>query len=211
MLFSRLLYGLLISSYYPLVATFLFGEVMASIYLITYFKCMSDRSYVLRMLCKALIVLVPVTLYAILGATGVTGQTAEEAGIWVGYVGVVGSIALYLSPFETIKQVIASKSAESIPIAFCLAGTASNAIWVAYAIVVKDTSVLIPNAFCCMLAAIQCVLYAIYNPNRAELRVSKNDSSSTDIEGETSDAAASAHEMDLESGEYAALASPRQV
>lgn len=211
MLLSRLLYGLLIASYYPLVATFLFGETVASIYLITYFRCTSDRSYVLRVFCKALIILVPVTLYAILGATSVTGQTAEEAGTWVGYVGVVGSIALYLSPFETIKQVITTKSAESIPIALCLAGTASNAIWVAYAIVVKDTSVLIPNAFCCVLAAVQCVLYAIYNPNRAELRVGKDHNSSTDNDGETSDAATSAHEMDLESGEYAALASPRQV
>lgn len=162
----RLLYGLLTGNIFPLVVTFLFGEAMAMIYTAIFYRWTSDRAHAAKIVRHVAFILSLVTLYAVLAALGKTNQTTEQAGKCVGYIGVCASFILYLSPFESIMQVLTTKSGESIPINMCAAGTVSNAIWVAYAALTLDMFMLIPNAICMVLAAIQVTLYWVFRPKR---------------------------------------------
>lgn len=160
----RLLYGLLTGNIFPLVVTFLFGEVMATIYTAIYYRWTSEKALVAKIVRRVAVILSLATLYAVLAALGKTNQTKAQAGKCVGYIGVCASFILYLSPFESIMQVLATKSGESIPINMCVAGTVSNAIWVAYAALTHDVFMLIPNAVCMLLASIQVTLYWVFRP-----------------------------------------------
>lgn len=160
----RLLYGLLTDNIFPLVITFLFGEIMATIYTAIYYCWTSERAHVAKIVRRVTVILSLVTIYAGLAALGKTDQTTAQAGKCVGYIGICASFILYLSPFESIMQVLATKSGESIPINMCVAGTVSNAIWVTYAALTHDVFMLIPNAVCMVLAAIQVTLYWVFRP-----------------------------------------------
>lgn len=160
------MYGYLSDDIFPLCATYLFGDAVAILYIMGFYRYTSDQTYVLKVIAAAGSALLVVTLYAVLGKVGITHQSTDRVAEIIGFIGIAMSIILYASPLETIRRVISTKSASSIPILLCVAGTVSNALWTAYGLVIVDYFVIIPNSICLVLASIQVVLYVIYNPNR---------------------------------------------
>lgn len=107
-----------------------------------------------------------VTIYAALGFGGVTHQSRNQVEQIIGFIGIATSVLLYASPLETIRRVLATKSAASIPIWLCVAGTVSNALWTVYAVTISDFFFLVPNAICLAFAGFQMLLYTVFNPSR---------------------------------------------
>lgn len=160
------MYGYLSDNIFPLCATYLFGDVVGILYIAAFCRYTTARIYALQVITAAGSALLLITVYAVLGKLGVTHQTTDRVAEIIGFVGIAMSIILYASPLETIRRVIRTKSASSIPILLCVAGTVSNALWTVYGLIIVDYFVVIPNSICLVLASIQVVLYLIYNPNR---------------------------------------------
>lgn len=162
-----MLYGLLVGSIFPLFITYITGDVFAILFVGVYISVTSAKSYVVKVTGAVGAFLLLLTLYAVLGRFGVTGQTAEQIGQTVGFVGVGVSVVLYASPFETIKQVVHTKSAATIPIVMCVVGSVSNSLWVVYGIVDTDLFVIVPNVICVALGLVQVVLYFVFLPRHS--------------------------------------------
>ncbi|ETI32660.1 hypothetical protein F443_20579 [Phytophthora nicotianae P1569] len=69
-----------------------------------------------------------VSLYVVLGVSGVFGQTKSEVGTSLGYAGCPFSFSMFASPLATLKHVISTKSSASIPINMCTMILVSTAL-----------------------------------------------------------------------------------
>lgn len=161
----RTLYGLVTSDFFPLVVTYVIGDVCSVLYIAVFYRYTRERAYAQRVLALASVVLGAITLYAVLGSTGVLQQPRDVIVQVVGYVTVCGSVVLYTSPFETIARVLLTKSSASIPVLMCTCGFVCNALWVAYGLAQRDAFVWGLGVFCALFALVQVVLYFVYSPS----------------------------------------------
>ncbi|KAG6592601.1 MtN3-like protein [Phytophthora cinnamomi] len=161
-----MLYGWATADYFPLFATYLFGDVMSVLYIGVYFRWTKQRSYALKVIGASFFVVVLTATYTILGITGVTGQSTDQVGLVTGYFMAVGSVLLYISPFETIKTVLKTRSGASIPFGMCLAGATSNVLWMFNGLLTSDIFVFLLGTVCAALGFMQVVLYLVYRPGR---------------------------------------------
>lgn len=148
------------------MTTSAFGCVSSLIYIAAYFKWTHGRRYVVKLNCVVLLGLLFVTLYAVLGVVGVTRQSREQVRDVVGFVAVSVNIFLYASPFETVRQVLKTKSAATLPIAMCGVAAVNCSLWLICGIVDNDMFIVTPNVIGVTLSVIQVKLYVIYNPKR---------------------------------------------
>ncbi|KAL4159205.1 hypothetical protein PRNP1_004971 [Phytophthora ramorum] len=163
-----MLYGWATADYFPLFATYLFGDIMAVLYISVYFRWTKERSYALKATGASFLVVAITALYTILGLTGVTGQSTDQVGNVTGYMMAVGSVLLYISPFETIKSVLKTRSGASIPFGMCLAGATSNVLWMINGLLTSDIFIFLLGTVCAALGLVQVVLYLIYRPGRMQ-------------------------------------------
>lgn len=166
-----MLYGLFTSNYFPLVATYGTGELLAIIYVSVYFAFTRERTYALKALGTALLFAAVVSAYALLGWQGVLGQSIDDVGEIVGVIGVGIVIVLYSSPFETLLHVLRTKNAQSMPILMISVGTISNALWTLYAFLDDEIIVAITNVICLTFGTVQVALYVVYYPRRNKLEL----------------------------------------
>ncbi|KAG1684962.1 hypothetical protein DVH05_010135 [Phytophthora capsici] len=169
-----MIYGYVTNDVFPLLVTYLFGEVLAACYVVVFFRYTKSRAYTAKAVAFALIFTALGTTYAVLGRQGVTNQSLNTVGDFMGWITAGGSFLLYTSPFETIKRVLQTKSGASIPIALCCAGFVSNALWILYGLVVDDMFVFGLGVFCTALPLFQIVLYFLFNPKRQQLATGKD-------------------------------------
>uniref|UniRef100_K3WEY0 Uncharacterized protein n=1 Tax=Globisporangium ultimum (strain ATCC 200006 / CBS 805.95 / DAOM BR144) TaxID=431595 RepID=K3WEY0_GLOUD len=138
---AQMMYGYLSGSIFPLCATYLFGDVVSVMYIIVFYRYTSERKYTFQVVASVVFVLLLVTVYVALGKLGVTDQSTNQVSSIIGFIGIGVSIILYASPLETIKRVITTKSASSIPILLCVVGTISNALWTADGLIIGDITI----------------------------------------------------------------------
>ncbi|GMF36421.1 unnamed protein product [Phytophthora fragariaefolia] len=163
-------FGLIVMCYYfPLFATYLFGDIMSILYIGVYFRWTKQRSYALKAIGISFAIVVTTAVYTILGMTGVTGQSTDQVGLVTGYIMAVGSVLLYTSPFETIKTVLQTRSGASIPFGMCLAGSTSNILWMINGLLTSDIFVFLLGTVCAALGMVQVVLYLVFRPCRAQV------------------------------------------
>lgn len=158
------IYGLFTDSVFPVVITNALGLLAATVYTAVYFVHTTERRAVLKLIACVGAGLACVTVYAVLGAAGVTGQTLKEAGKVVGFLAVSANIALFASPFETVATIVRTKNASSLPIALCFVAMINCALWVLYGIIGDDMFVLTPNALGFVFSVVQVSLYVKYRP-----------------------------------------------
>ncbi|KAE9347907.1 hypothetical protein PF008_g7603 [Phytophthora fragariae] len=163
-----MLYGLATADYFPLFATYLFGDIMSVLYIGVYFRWTKQRSYAMKAIGVSFSVVVLTAAYTTLGMTGVTGQSSDQIGLVTGYMMAVGSVLLYISPFETIKTVLKTRSGASIPFGMCLAGSTSNILWMVNGLLTSDIFIFLLGAVCAALGLVQVVLYLVYRPDRVQ-------------------------------------------
>lgn len=163
------IFGFFEGNYFPVVATFGSGVLISHVYIAIYYRYTREREYVRRVYCFAVTFLLLVALYAVLGATGVTGQTRLGVRDVVGYTAVCVTLILYGSPFEKVRQVFKYKTAIFIPIHMVCAGSTNNAFWIVYTYLDKDWFLFVTNVCCLVFGIGQLTLYCIYHPARCPL------------------------------------------
>lgn len=99
-----------------------------------------------------------------LSVLDVTSQSREQVRDIVGFAAVGVNISLYASPFETIRQVLNTKSAATLPIAMCSVAAVNCSLWLICSIVDNDMFILTPNVIGVTLSAIQVTLYVMHTP-----------------------------------------------
>eukprot|EP00644_Phytophthora_capsici_P018322 jgi/Phyca11/131975/e_gw1.125.28.1 len=161
-----LLYAYVVKNIFPLFSVCVFGDVVLSIYVAIYAKYCPDRAYVTRTFVLGFAPFVLVTAYAILVAVGAINQSRDQLGDVLGYLANVVTFALFLSPFEKIKLVIATKSSAAIPVLLCSIIFINSSLWLVNGIVDDDLFIVVPNVVGVMLTAIQLTLYYTYRPGR---------------------------------------------
>ncbi|KAG7375947.1 hypothetical protein PHYBOEH_001930 [Phytophthora boehmeriae] len=163
-----MLYGLATADYFPLFATYLFGDVVSVVYIVVFFRWTKARAYAVKAIGATFVIVALAAVYTILGMAGVTGQSNNEVGQFTGYMMAVGSVLLYVAPLETIKTVLKTRSGASIPFGMCLAGATSNVLWVVNGLLTGDTFIFFLGAVCSALGFVQVALYLIFRPANKE-------------------------------------------
>ncbi|KAG6949938.1 hypothetical protein JG688_00014414 [Phytophthora aleatoria] len=165
-----MLYGYLADNMFPIFATQAFSQTAALIYNIVFFRYTvpEKRNALYKLYSRAFAVHCAFSIYTILGVAGVTNQTKGQVGDWVGYAAIVINIWMYASPLGTLKHVIATKNAASIPINLSVMIFVSASLWLASGIVDDDFFVWGINAIGTMLSFIQIVVYYIFRPTQQQ-------------------------------------------
>ncbi|KAG7385274.1 hypothetical protein PHYBOEH_009090 [Phytophthora boehmeriae] len=165
-------YGYLTGSTFPVGITQGLGELAAFTYNVVYFRfsSTSQRKELRKVYAGAFALYCAITLYFVLGVAGATHQSHNEVGTWLGYVGTAISVVVFASPFATLKRVVETKSAASIPINLSLMILVSSVLWVATGLLDSDYFITGLNAAGVVLGSIQIVLYCMYRPSREKHR-----------------------------------------
>ncbi|XP_009614916.1 bidirectional sugar transporter SWEET12-like isoform X2 [Nicotiana tabacum] len=81
----------------------------------------------------------------------------------VGWICLVFSLCVFVSPLCIMRQVIKTKSAEYMPFFLSVFLTLSAVMWFFYGLLLKDFNIAIPNVLGFILGILQMVLYVMYN------------------------------------------------
>ncbi|KAG2769973.1 hypothetical protein JG687_00011768 [Phytophthora cactorum] len=163
-----LVYAYVTDSMFPLFATQVFGQLAAIAYNIIYYRwSVPEKCKGLRKLYAwAFASHCALSLYTVMGLLGATHQSNAEVGTYLGYVGIVIDVWMFGSPLGTLKHVMKTKSAASIPINLSLMLFVSTTLWVVSGMVDSDYFVSGLNAIGSLLSIVQIVFYIIYRPTR---------------------------------------------
>ncbi|KAG1691917.1 hypothetical protein DVH05_026077 [Phytophthora capsici] len=163
-----MLYGYLEGSIFPVGVTQGFGQLASIVFNLVYIRWSPKhkRKELLKGYAWALSLHCVVTLYFVLVVTGITGQSFADASTSLGYFGLVFSIGVFASPLGTLKRVIQTKSAVSIPVNMSLMIFVSSVLWVATGLLDSDYFIAGLNAAGVLLGVVQIVLYYHYRPSR---------------------------------------------
>ncbi|KAF4040639.1 Sugar efflux transporter for intercellular exchange [Phytophthora infestans] len=114
----------------------------------------------------ALLGYVAITAYVVLGIAGVTNQTDDETGKTLGYAGIVINLWMYGSPLGTVRHVVKTRSAASLPINLSVMMFFTTVLWVAISIVDGDMLIMSLNIAGVVLSIIQISLYIRFRPEQ---------------------------------------------
>ncbi|GMF41890.1 unnamed protein product [Phytophthora fragariaefolia] len=162
-------YGYLIDSIFPLMATQLFGIVASIVFTAFYYRWAADRRPIHRLLAIGLACCTALTVYVVLGVTGFTNQNDEQVGKSLGYAGLVFNIWMYASPLGTIRHVIRTKSVASLPINISIMMFFNTVLWVSLSIVDDDMIILCINVIGIMLSVTQIAVYMHFRKNSSTI------------------------------------------
>jgi solute carrier family 50 protein (sugar transporter) len=157
-----MIYGYVTNDVFPLLVTYAVGDALSIIFLSVYYYWSTEKKHVLKVCASILAVNILVTTYAVLG------YNLQEHSIVIRVVGIIAigsSIFFYASPLTTIKKVLQTKNAASIPFGMVVVGTINNTLWIIYGFLINDILLITPTIVNGTLGAIQLVLYVIYRPS----------------------------------------------
>ncbi|KAG4046171.1 hypothetical protein PC123_g18440 [Phytophthora cactorum] len=163
------LYGYLTDSIFPLMATQLFGELAAIVFTVIYYRWSIDRPALNKLLAWALLAYTVITAYVVLGIARVTNQSDDEVGKTLGYAGIVINLWMYGSPLGTVRHVINTRSAASLPINLSVMMFFTTVLWVAISIVDGDMLIMSLNIAGVVLSIIQITLYIRFRPGQCTM------------------------------------------
>ncbi|KAG2769886.1 hypothetical protein PC129_g15489 [Phytophthora cactorum] len=160
-------YAYMTDSTFPLLVTQVIGQTASIVFMVFYYRWTVDHRAVTRLLARGLAFSLAFTVYVVLGVTGVTNQSDDQVGTTLGYVGLVVNLWMYASPLGTIRHVIRTKSAASLPINISIMMFFSTTLWVALSVVDDDKIIMSLNITGIFLSVTQITVYMRYRPNKS--------------------------------------------
>ncbi|KAG4990494.1 bidirectional sugar transporter SWEET17-like isoform X1 [Glycine soja] len=161
-------YGIIKAGEYLVATVNGFGILMETIYIILFLiyapKGIRGRTAILALILDVVIL----TAILIITQLALEGETRSGA---VGVMGAGLNIVMYSSPLSVMKTVVTTKSVEYMPFLLSFFFFFNGAVWLLYAVLVRDVILGVPNGTGFLLGAMQLVLYAIYRNGK---RVSNN-------------------------------------
>ncbi|KAL4139095.1 hypothetical protein PRIC2_002593 [Phytophthora ramorum] len=158
-----MMYGYMGDNYFPIFSCFAFADLAALGYVAVYWRYTADRRYVARVLAIMVTVLAIISIYAISGGFGYTGQTRAEVAKILGYIGDATAICLYASPMEKVVQVLKHKSAAFINAHMVMASLTNNVMWLTYGMLQDNWIIMGPNILFVALNSSTLMLCIVYN------------------------------------------------
>ncbi|KAG2527478.1 hypothetical protein JM18_003771 [Phytophthora kernoviae] len=176
--FTWAMYGYLSGAYFPVLSINAAGTLTSLAFSTVFYRWSSDRAALHKMGAAILIWMVLVITFAVLCRSDVLSISSDIQEKIVGYLAVILNICLYASPLQTMKLVLSTKSAASLPAMMCCVNLVNGSLWVLYGILANDMFVLTPNALGVALSAIQVMLCIKYR--------SKGDTLGGNVKGDVS-------------------------
>jgi solute carrier family 50 (sugar transporter) len=158
-------YGLLHNDIFPLMVTNATGAVLGALYTAVYYHFTTDKPYAHKVFAGFGAVIFLITLYAILGRSGYTGQSHDSVAKVMGILGNVFVFVFFVAPFENIKQVFRHRSGVFLPILLVLANVLNGSAWLTYGLLVSDMIVIVPNVGAVTISGIQVAVYLYFHPS----------------------------------------------
>ncbi|KAI5060231.1 hypothetical protein GOP47_0024651, partial [Adiantum capillus-veneris] len=136
-----------------------FGVFMESLYLLVYVPFAQGKNK-MKMLVIILIILVA---YGIIIVLTLTVLPIDKRALFVGTIAAVLNTAMYAAPLAAMRNVIQTKSVDSMPFLLSLCTFVNSCLWAIYGILKKDPFIIIPNALGIIFGIMQLALYAHYH------------------------------------------------
>lgn len=159
-----MMYGYLTARYFPIFSMFLIGDLLAVFYLSVYWRFTTERAYMKKVLAFVLLFLVAMSVYAILGGLGLSGQTDASFSATFGGISVFMSLCLYGAPMEKIFQVLRHKSGAFFNFPMVIAAIINNLIWMTYGLLTDFWYITGPHILFATIGFFAVFLYFKYNP-----------------------------------------------
>ncbi|RLN31438.1 hypothetical protein BBJ28_00006700, partial [Nothophytophthora sp. Chile5] len=161
-----MIYSYLIGNFFPLFSVTAFSAVTSIFFAAVYFWWSTERRkfYVLWGVTAAGLAII--TMYVAIAVAGVTHQSEHQVVVILGYLCVVMNLLLKVAPLETIKRIVRTKNASSMPVTMSIVAVANGVLWVWTSAILNDMFVLTPNAAGAALGGVQVIVYIIYRPGK---------------------------------------------
>ncbi|POM67828.1 MtN3-like protein [Phytophthora palmivora] len=159
------MYGILSGTYFPVMSVNAFGTLTSLAFALVFYRWSSDRRELHKLAAIAGGWAVLLLVFAVLCKTAVIPLSEYAQKTIVGYLAVTINVALYASPLQTMKLVLQTKSAASLPATMCCVNLVNGSLWVLYGILANDMFVLTPNAMGVVLSVVQVVLCIKFRHN----------------------------------------------
>ncbi|GMF30666.1 unnamed protein product [Phytophthora fragariaefolia] len=161
------IYGYLVGNFSPLFFVAVLGVITSSVFIGIFYKFTQERAPVHKLCAVNLLIVVVVIIYTTIALTTTfTHQSRHEINVTIGWTTIVASIAMFGAPLATVKKVVQTKSAASMPFAMCLTYAINCLLWVVLCLLAPDKFVMIPNAAGAALGIVQLMLCYIYRPKK---------------------------------------------
>jgi solute carrier family 50 protein (sugar transporter) len=151
-------YGFLSGAYFPVMSINAFGALTSLAFTAVFYRWSADRRPLHKMGAVTAAWVFIVLLFVVLCRTDVLALSSNAQEKIVGYIAVIINVVLYASPLQTMKLVLKTKSAASLPATMCCVNLVNGSLWVLYGILAADMFVLSPNALGVALSAVQVAL-----------------------------------------------------
>jgi solute carrier family 50 protein (sugar transporter) len=157
-------YGYMIENWFPIFWIYAFGDLVALLFLSLYWRYTKQRRYVNTVLSVIAAILIAITIYAVVGGLGHTGQSRGSMGSVMGVLADISAICMYAAPMEKLLQVLKYRSAAFINADMVVAGLANNCLWFTYGVLTHNWFIISPNIVFISLNSFSLVLCVVFNP-----------------------------------------------
>lgn len=161
------LYAYAIRDFVPLFVTNSLGVLTSLVFISVYHHYCQDRAYVYKMCAISATLVGGLAIYTFLGLANPAVLSPSQVLQSLGWAMATSSIVVFAAPLATIKTVIQTKSAASIPFTLCLMYEINASLWLAYAFATSDWFLAAPNMVGVLLGIIQLSLLGVYRPSKA--------------------------------------------
>lgn len=155
-------YGLMLNDG-TMIAVNCFGTILFSCYTLYYY--LMTKKHRRRVLGKILLT-VGTTLAIVFFSNFMSSDPLFFSGIFA----CLSSLTFSASPLASIRQVMKSKSAESLPFALIMFGFIVSSLWTSYGVLIDNNFVILPNALAAIISGMQLCLFVLYRKTRAKTK-----------------------------------------
>lgn len=170
-----MIYSYLIGNIFPLFSVCAFQTATAIVFGVVYWWWCTSRRRFYVLWGVTVVAMVLTSIYAAIAVAGVTHQSEHQVEKILGYMCVVMNLCLKVAPLETLKRIVRTKNASSMPVTMSVVAFVNGILWVWTSAILDDMFVLTPNVAGAALGGIQVVVYVMYRPGTSHTTTAASD------------------------------------